>query len=168
MGTFIHRGDNIIINGERFDYSLFKQIETEYEPYGGQISRIYQQGKKHYIETKTKQIPQPLNWRDGNRYIARLCDLQTLMDDLENEKTNSNDSMNMLREKKILEDNELEHLKNNPKDFFDYIKVYGKNENNPAKYERFNKEWKSSEIRFRRENPKLYSELTKEYEEKEK
>lgn len=36
----------------------------------GFIGRYYEQGKEHYITTGNTAVPQPLQWADGDRYIA--------------------------------------------------------------------------------------------------
>ena len=78
MGTFIHNGNKIIINGESFNYKTFFLLEPNYTLSDKEIGRVYEQGKKHYTTTGKRQIRQPLNWMDGDRYIARINDLKML------------------------------------------------------------------------------------------
>ena len=86
MGTFIHNGNKIIINGESFDYEIFSLLEPEYTLSGDEVGRVYEQGKKLYTTTGKRQIIQPLNWMDGNRYIARINDLRMLVNEQKLEK----------------------------------------------------------------------------------
>ena len=79
MGTFIHNGNKIIINGESFDYEIFSLLEPEYTLSGDEVARVYEQGKKHFTTTGKRQIPQLLNWIDGDRYIARVNDLKMIV-----------------------------------------------------------------------------------------
>lgn len=82
MGTFIHRGKKVIINGESFNFELFSLLEPSYTLSGNETGRIYEQGIKHYTITKdNRQIPRSLNWTDGNRYIARINDLRMLLNE---------------------------------------------------------------------------------------
>jgi hypothetical protein len=78
--SFIHRGKKVIINGESFNFELFLLLEPSYTLSENETGRIYEHGRKHYTITKdNRQIPQPLNWMDGNRYIARINDIRMLL-----------------------------------------------------------------------------------------
>ena len=86
MGKFIHNGNIIIINGESFTYEIFSLLEPEYTLSGDEVGRVYEQGKKHYTTTGKRQIPQLLNWMDGDRYISRINDLKMIVFEEEIEK----------------------------------------------------------------------------------
>ena len=95
MGTFIHNGNKIIINGESFKYKTFSLLEPDYTLSDREIGRVYEQGKKHYTTTGKRQIRQPSNWMDGDRYIARINDLRMLE-----------------KEQRLSEEKEKERIKN--------------------------------------------------------
>jgi len=103
MGTFIHNGNKIVINGESFDYKIFSLLEPEYTLSEGEVGRVYEQGKRHYTTTGKRQIPQLLNWMDGDRYIARVNDLKMLIQDKEFEEEVENKRIKELKAGKYLE-----------------------------------------------------------------
>ena len=103
MGTFIHNGNKIIINGESFDYEIFSLLEPEYTLSGDEVGRVYEQGKKHYTTTGKRQIPQLLNWMDGDRYIARINDLKMIIRDKEFEEKAEKERIKKIKVGKYLE-----------------------------------------------------------------
>lgn len=85
---FRHNVDNTIeINGVKFDYDVFLEVEPNYVKPAGMSWRHYEQGATHQIHTiDGSQIAGEFPWEDGDRYISRLGDLKVMRAEHENEK----------------------------------------------------------------------------------
>tara|TARA_Y100000310_G_C20028255_1_gene510580 strand:- start:109 stop:480 length:372 start_codon:yes stop_codon:yes gene_type:complete len=108
MGTFIHNGNKIIINGESFIYEIFSLLEPEYTLSDGEIGRVYEQGEKHYTTTGKRQIPQPLKWLDGDRYIARINDLRMLVIEKKTTEQDRKDRIIEIKNRKYIEEDRIQ------------------------------------------------------------
>ena len=79
--------DTIEINGVKFDYDVFLEVEPNYVKPAGMSWRHYEQGATHQIHTiDGSQIAGEFPWEDGDRYISRLGDLKVMRAEHENEK----------------------------------------------------------------------------------
>ena len=79
--------DTIEINGVKFDYDVFLEVEPNYVKPAGMSWRHYEQGATHQIHTiDGSQIAGEFPWEDGDRYISRLGDLKVMRAEQENEK----------------------------------------------------------------------------------
>ena len=79
--------DTIEINGVKFDYDVFLEVEPNYVKPVGMSWRHYEQGATHQIHTiDGSQIAGEFPWEDGDRYISRLGDLKVMRAEHENEK----------------------------------------------------------------------------------
>jgi len=79
--------DTIEINGVKFDYDVFLEVEPDYVKPAGMSWRHYEQGATHQIHTiDGSQIAGEFPWEDGDRYISRLGDLKVMRAEHENEK----------------------------------------------------------------------------------
>ena len=79
--------DTIEINGVKFDYDVFLEVEPNYMKPAGMSWRHYEQGATHQIHTiDGSQIAGEFPWEDGDRYISRLGDLKVMRAEHENEK----------------------------------------------------------------------------------
>ena len=71
--------DTIEINGVKFDYDVFLEVEPNYVKPVGMSWRHYEQGATHQIHTiDGSQIAGEFPWEDGDRYISRLGDLKVM------------------------------------------------------------------------------------------
>ena len=79
--------DTIEINGVKFDYDVFLEVEPNYVKPAGMSWRHYEQGATHQIHTiDGSQVAGEFPWEDGDRYISRLGDLKVMRAEHENEK----------------------------------------------------------------------------------
>jgi len=74
--------DTIEINGVKFDYDVFLEVEPNYVKPVGMSWRHYEQGATHQIHTTDgSQIAGEFPWEDGDRYISRLGDFKVMRDE---------------------------------------------------------------------------------------
>ena len=79
--------DTIEINGVKFDYDVFLEVEPDYVKPAGMSWRHYEQGATHQIHTiDGSQIAGEFPWEDGDRYISRLGDFKVMRAENKNEK----------------------------------------------------------------------------------
>ena len=85
---FRHNVDNTIeINGVKFDYDVFLEVEPDYVKPVGMSWRHYEQGATHQIHTiGGSQTAGEFPWEDGDRYISRLGDFKVMSRENEKEK----------------------------------------------------------------------------------
>ena len=85
MTEFVEKNNNIFIDGERFSIDLFRMVEPDYESVG---FRVYIPESnppgltvpKHIIVKDGNQIPGPLPWEDGDRYLGHSTHLRHLQE----------------------------------------------------------------------------------------
>ena len=79
--------DTIEINGVKFDYDTFLEVEPNYVKPVGMSWRHYEQGATHQIHTiDGSQVAGEFPWEDGDRYISRLGDFKVMRAENEKEK----------------------------------------------------------------------------------
>ena len=77
MRYFIHKEDEIEINGIVFNEEVLKQFDPDYtKPEGW--TRIYIQERKHYLRNRGNQIGDVFPWESGNLYIKSIPELKLI------------------------------------------------------------------------------------------
>ena len=85
MSKFRHLPEGVIeIDGEKFDLDLFLEVEPEYTFPDDMRLREYD-GRRHIIYLKDNQIQGELPWKDGDRYLTRIADLNLLQKTIEDD-----------------------------------------------------------------------------------
>tara|TARA_R110000824_G_scaffold198808_3_gene382858 strand:+ start:817 stop:1089 length:273 start_codon:yes stop_codon:yes gene_type:complete len=77
MSYFKHKNDKIEIDGYIFNETVLKEFDPDYSKPDGWI-RIYIPQKKHCFTNGMNQIGSDFPWKDGDRYIKSLKELQFL------------------------------------------------------------------------------------------
>ena len=85
MSYFKHKKDTIEIDGYTFDQEILKEFDPKYSKPENWI-RIYIPGRKHYLTNGINQIGEEFPWKNGDKYIKSLKELQFLEKQLELDK----------------------------------------------------------------------------------
>ena len=79
--------DTIEINGVKFEYETFLDVEPDYTKPVGMSWRHYEQGSYHKIHnTDGSQTGGEYPWEDGDRYISRLGDFKVMQQEEQSDK----------------------------------------------------------------------------------
>lgn len=84
---FKHNADDTIdINGVKIDYETFLRVEPQYKKDQNTLWISYTPGDHHAIHTLDgNQLPGPLPWESGDRYISRLADFKIMQKEIDEE-----------------------------------------------------------------------------------
>ena len=81
-----HADDTIEINGVKIDYETFLRVEPQYRKDKNVLWISYAPGDHHAIYTmEGNQLPGPLPWESGDRYISRLADFKIMQKEIDEE-----------------------------------------------------------------------------------
>ena len=132
---FVHHPDGyFVIAGEIIEGRAFMQAEPGYNLPARAIGRIYEPGVRHHLILANGQQPQPLDWAEGNRYIANKDRYRRMAARLQNRQAIKELRRGIARSNPILERKVRRHDRQQQRRIFRGIsRSRGRNADRPGK-----------------------------------